>query len=301
MTPGVVYVGGLRGVLAQELIQTIATKPNGLWVDVVRQGTALSVWENKVTIAVSETELTDYVDGNGDQHYVAKLAGINADGSVVDWRVKGGLDEHVADSDPHQQYATGEELEEALKNLGDEQLKLFVGTVSEFHNHRTQPGWVDLKGGELSRITDRILWDYANAAGMIIPQATKDASPMQYAMFFGNGNGNSTFTLPNHHLGHFVRGHTSQVNHGVTQNDAIRNITGNVYTTNEPLFVEEGLITEGAFEVANYQTMKQADPVHSETSLPTIFKFDASKMVPTAEENRPYTANLTIKIHRGRI
>ncbi len=105
VTSGVVYVGGLRGVLAQEVIQTVATKPNGLYVDVVRQGTALSVWENKVTIAVSETELTDYVDGNGDQHYVAKLAEINADGSVVDLRVKGGLAEHVAGSDdPHPQY-----------------------------------------------------------------------------------------------------------------------------------------------------------------------------------------------------
>ena len=104
VTPGVVYVGGLRGVLSGEVLQTIDTKPNGLYVDVVRQGTALSVWENKVTIAVSETELTDYVDGNGDQHYVAKLAGINADGSVVDWRVKGGLAEHVAASDPHPQY-----------------------------------------------------------------------------------------------------------------------------------------------------------------------------------------------------
>lgn len=91
VTPGVVYVGGLRGVLTGEVLQTITTKPNGLYVDVVRQGTALSVWENKVTIAVSETELTDYVDGNGDQHYVAKMAGINADGSVVDWRAKGGL------------------------------------------------------------------------------------------------------------------------------------------------------------------------------------------------------------------
>lgn len=105
VTPGVVYVGGLRGVLTGEVLQTIATKPNGLYVDVVRQGTALSVWENKVTIAVSETELTDYVDGNQQQHYVAKLAGINTDGSVTDWRVKGGLGEHEAASDPHSQYS----------------------------------------------------------------------------------------------------------------------------------------------------------------------------------------------------
>ncbi|MFA0054948.1 phage tail-collar fiber domain-containing protein [Vibrio echinoideorum] len=113
VTPGVVYIGGLRGVLSGEVLQTITTNPNGLYVDVVRQGTALSVWENKVTIAVSETELTDYVDGNGDQHYVAKLAGINADGSVVDWRVKGGLAEHELVSQfmpytPERVYTTGE-------------------------------------------------------------------------------------------------------------------------------------------------------------------------------------------------
>ncbi|MFA0233610.1 phage tail protein [Vibrio sp. 10N.222.55.C7] len=113
VTPGVVYIGGLRGVLSGEVLQTITTNPNGLYVDVVRQGAALSVWENKVTIAVSDTELTDYVDGNGDQHYVAKLAGINADGSVVDWRVKGGLDEHELVSqfmpyNPERIYTTGE-------------------------------------------------------------------------------------------------------------------------------------------------------------------------------------------------
>ncbi|EEX94351.1 hypothetical protein VIOR3934_19800 [Vibrio orientalis CIP 102891 = ATCC 33934] len=104
VTPGVVYVGGLRGVLSGEVLQTITTKPNGLYVDVVRQGTALSAWENIVTITASEIDLTDYVDGNGNQHYVAKLAGINADGSVVDWRVKGGLEGHVAEIDPHPQY-----------------------------------------------------------------------------------------------------------------------------------------------------------------------------------------------------
>lgn len=89
--PGVVYVGGLRAALAQELIQTITTKPNGLYIDVVRQGSSLSIWENKLSITASETELTDYVDGQGEQHYVAKLVTINADGSTTDEQVKGGL------------------------------------------------------------------------------------------------------------------------------------------------------------------------------------------------------------------
>ncbi|WP_306694915.1 phage tail protein, partial [Vibrio sp. A14(2019)] len=92
ITPGVVYVGGLRAVLSGEVLQTITTKPNGIYIDVVRDGTALSAWENTLTIKVSTTQLNDYVDAAGRKHYVAKLAGINANGSVVDWRVKGGLE-----------------------------------------------------------------------------------------------------------------------------------------------------------------------------------------------------------------
>ena len=154
VTPGVVYVGGLRGVLAQEVIQTIATKPNGLHVDVVRQGSALSVWENKVTITVSETELTDYVDGNGDQHYVAKLAGINADGSVVDWRVKGGLAEHEMLSqflpyDSERVYTTGEVCYTKDQATGELSYWQWYSNVESLAgknpltNENRQSGWTD--------------------------------------------------------------------------------------------------------------------------------------------------------------
>ncbi|MCE7654676.1 phage tail-collar fiber domain-containing protein [Vibrio fluvialis] len=105
ISAGVAYVGGLRAVLDAEVIQTINTKPNGLYLDVVRMGTVLSEWQNIVTIRLSEVELVDYLDGNNQQHYVAKLAGINADGSITDWRAKGGLGKHESASDPHPQYA----------------------------------------------------------------------------------------------------------------------------------------------------------------------------------------------------
>ncbi|CAH8216686.1 hypothetical protein VAEKB19_3950002 [Vibrio aestuarianus] len=55
ITPGVVYVGGLRAVLSGEVLQTITTKPNGIYIDVVRDGTALSAWENTLTIKVSRS------------------------------------------------------------------------------------------------------------------------------------------------------------------------------------------------------------------------------------------------------
>ncbi|MGF1876658.1 phage tail protein [Photobacterium frigidiphilum] len=111
--PGVVYIGGLRTVLVGEVLQTITAKPNGIYLDTVRQGTALSVWENRLTIRMSESELTDFVDEQGQQHYVAKLAGVLANGAVVDWRRKGGLADHESRSQfmpycSHRQYSVGE-------------------------------------------------------------------------------------------------------------------------------------------------------------------------------------------------
>jgi hypothetical protein len=233
------------------------------------------VWENKVTIAVSETELADYMDGNGDQHYVAKLAGINADGSVVDWRAKGGLAEHVTDSDPHPQYTTEEELEIALQSLGDEQLKNMVGMIGEFHSDSSIAGWVDLKGGEISRTTDKLLWGYAVDAGMVIQQSTKDVDPISNAMKFGDGDGVTTFTLPNHHLGHFVRGNPSGVDHGETQESQNKEHSHNATGT--------------AYAYSHLGTGPGRD-------------FKRATVTTTIEgraEARPLTANLSIKIHRG--
>ena len=266
ITPGVVYVGGLRAVLAGEVLQTITTKPNGIYIDVVRDGTALSAWENTLTIKVSTTPLNDYVDEAGRNHYVAKLAGINADGSVVDWRI-GAPDEKLMQS--------------------------MVGMVVPFHVEGEKKGWLDGKGGEVSRIVDKPLWEYALDTGLVVSQAVKDADPMEHAMKFGDGDGATTFTLPNHHLGHFVRGTPSGVGHGETQGDAIRNLYGVIVDVYTGLSVS----ASGAF------SRDTIGPVSAGTqpsqSTAQTFTFDASRVVPTAAENRPMTANLSIKIHRG--
>ncbi|WP_158144898.1 phage tail protein [Vibrio metschnikovii] len=84
--PGIVYVGGLRCELKTALTRTVTAKPNGLYVDVVREGSTLSKWINVPTIRVSNTPLSDYVDEQGYQHYVTRLAGVDASGNVQDWR-----------------------------------------------------------------------------------------------------------------------------------------------------------------------------------------------------------------------
>ncbi len=86
--PGVAYVGGLRAELNEVKKVTPGAKPVGLWLDIYRAGSLLDAWVNHFTLTLSVPELTDYLDSNGHQHHVAKVALVNADGSVTDVRRK---------------------------------------------------------------------------------------------------------------------------------------------------------------------------------------------------------------------
>ncbi|ATL99317.1 phage tail protein [Aeromonas sp. CA23] len=86
--PGVAYVGGLRAELNEVKKVTPGAKPVGLWLDIYRAGSLLDAWVNHFSLTLSVPELTDYLDANGYQHHVAKVAIINANGSVTDVRRK---------------------------------------------------------------------------------------------------------------------------------------------------------------------------------------------------------------------
>lgn len=92
VTQGVAIVGGLRVELKAPEVIHPGTKPIGVWVDAHRAGSLLSEHQNHFTIITSVADLADHVDGNGYQHYVAKLATIQADGTIMDSRMRGGLE-----------------------------------------------------------------------------------------------------------------------------------------------------------------------------------------------------------------
>lgn len=85
-------------------------------------------------------------------------------------------------------------------------------------------------------------------------------------------------TVPDYR-GYFLRGYGgNSLGIGVTQGDAIRNITGGVYGSVE----EKGSSAYGAFGIVAISTPGPS------ASLKNIgFDFDASRVVPTAAENRP--------------
>lgn len=86
--PGVAYVGGLRAQLDEVKKVTPGAKPVGLWLDIYRAGSLLDAWVNHFTLTLSVPDMVDYLDSNGYHHHVAKVAIINADGSVTDVRRK---------------------------------------------------------------------------------------------------------------------------------------------------------------------------------------------------------------------
>jgi phage-related tail fiber protein len=99
---------------------------------------------------------------------------------------------------------------------------------------------------------------------------------------FGDGDGSTTFKVPDLR-GEFIRGWSADRSgvdvdrdFGSTQGDAIRNITGTVGTV-------------GANSTVNGAFAKISGGVDIDNSgLPDqAVDFDASRVVPTADENRP--------------
>lgn len=86
VTPGVGYVSGLRIELLQEQVLILQSYPQFVYVDAWFDGTNESIWKAQTAFTVTNTEMDDYIDVNGKQHYVFKLAVVNAADDVTDLR-----------------------------------------------------------------------------------------------------------------------------------------------------------------------------------------------------------------------
>ncbi|SKA51160.1 phage tail protein [Enterovibrio nigricans] len=278
IAPGVVYLGGLRVQLAAQMVQTITNKPITLWLDAYRDGSALSTHENLFDVVATNDALTDYTDAEGREHYVAELARVEADGSITDLRVSGKMKAELA------------ELEAKM-------LRGKVGDPEYSFSATPKPWQVPARGDmALSRDVDAILWQHAVDNSLVVSQALKDADPFQYAGKYGDGDGVSTFTTPDLHLGTFLRGAPEGVAHGETQGDAMRDITASFYTNNGWMFTQG----HGAMGIlGGQQIMANATTTAGGALVAPAVDFKASRVVPTANENRPKTINIGAFIHRG--
>ena len=178
---------------------------------------------------------------------------------------------------------TATKINESLLSLGSVQKSLL--TEEEFQSLQGTC-WVKMKGQCISSECE--ISSGVNGVQSDLAEITKDSS-------------NKITYLPDS-SGRFLRdtgGYAEPL--GKVQDDAIRNITGEIKTndTNEYVFGEENVKGSGAFEMLS--NISQYNPSKSEDtySISAGFKFDAGNVVPVAEENRPknLTVNMFIKIN----
>lgn len=116
------------------------------------------------------------------------------------------------------------------------------------------------------------------------------------------GRSGDKFLLPNFSDGKFMRGTGGNAAAlGATQQDAIRNITGEINTSAENLdynnatyYNNGNYAAKGAFEKIVRANTRRSQITHTGTAQ--AWSFDASRVVPTANENRPLNMAVVVLI-----
>ncbi|MCL1961400.1 MAG: phage tail protein [Desulfovibrionaceae bacterium] len=164
--------------------------------------------------------------------------------------------------------------------------KMFVGSTADFVGLTAPIVWVPLNGQLVSRIERPLLWQYAQGSGILVADSGWSSNTGK----FSSGDGSTTFRVPDWR-GEFRRswdngrGRDAGREIASVQGDAIRNIKG-------VFGVQAALLTSptGPFTAASSGSRHNGD-----YSGGTTITFDASRVVPTASENR--TRNLAYPTH----
>ncbi|HHK5574465.1 TPA: phage tail protein [Neisseria cinerea] len=161
-----------------------------------------------------------------------------------------------------------------LLNVDDLAGMIPSGAVMYFAGQTAPTGWLKANGAAVSR---------TNYAALFAAIGTT----------YGTGDGRTTFNLPDLR-GEFVRGWDdgrgidSGRALGSTQGDAIRNITGKIDSgKNGALQLFDYIEPTGAFGVEKSWKQWTSEGNGGNDNIPRAITFDASRVVPTANENRP--------------
>lgn len=162
-------------------------------------------------------------------------------------------------------------------------------------------------GTEVLRADFPKLWSVAS--GIAVSQSLIDADPETYAASYGDGDGVTTFTLPNYGLMPWDAAAGIYGAAGTTVGDAIRNITGQL---GNMVGIFQGATLEfqvasGVFERTSY-TRNIANKIGASegdyttgNNVSHLVNFDSSNVVPTADVNRPKSNFSEIWIIHGEI
>ena len=148
------------------------------------------------------------------------------------------------------------------------------GAVLYFAGQTAPAGWLKANGAAVSRTAYAALFAAIGTT-------------------YGAGDGSTTFNLPDLR-GEFMRGWDdgrgidSGRAIGSAQGDAIRNITGSIDSgTDQTRQLFDDVTAKGALAVSRRNWKRWTSDSGDGYNVPSAFDFDASRVVPTAAENRP--------------
>ncbi len=174
-----------------------------------------------------------------------------------------------------------------VKSSGDS-----VGSIKPWLVKSIPAGWLDISTGAMvSRATYPELWAWVQANAPLISEADwqTQANAQSSVGAFSTGDGSTTFRLPR--IVDYVRGGIL-ADVGNWQGDAIRNITGSLTNNSEGMTQANISQTEclGAMRISEAKTVSSYGSSNGENT--TKISFDASLVVPVADENRPKTIKM---------
>lgn len=292
VSPGIVYIAGLR-VKLLEVININVENNQSLYVDAWLAGTITGEWSVKFNL-IAGTNLHDYHDGNF-QHYVERIASVDNAGNLIKVNprsfvttfdlaslTKPGIVKLSSAIDSTSETEAATPLAVRIVNEKTDNAHYRISQVHDFS--------IDVNN-RVKLVKERLLpvgipqpwpsdhlpagWLECNGSPFDVNQFPKLAAVYPWG------------TLPDLR-GLFIRGKDNgrglDPNRGILsyQDDAIRNIYG------EMGFYEmsECVTTSGAFHISSNPYAPTTFRIRGDGSNPVV-RFDASRIVPTANENRP--------------
>lgn len=211
--------------------------------------------------------------------------------------MKGSWDMALPGTDYTYGYPLNTVLRVTLKTDGDYKIN-YEGTSGNFGDvgdvalaYVVKPDFVKANGALVNREDYPLLYNFAVAKNLIVTEAEWEGG-MQG--LYSEGDGSTTFRLPDLR-GQFLRGLDMGAGVdegralGSAQGDAIRNIKGRIGVRQSSNYSGSDL---GPFSANN----RYCGVVMSQDLFPYLDGFDASRVVPTAEENRPKNIALIAQI-----
>nr|VFK62736.1 MAG: Phage T7 tail fibre protein [Candidatus Kentron sp. TC] len=168
-----------------------------------------------------------------------------------------------------------------------------LGSYMDFSVPTAPPGWISIGATNLSLTTYAALWNFAQHHGLVVPLGSWQAGYLWYA-----DNGDGTFRIPDIQ-GLFMRAWPGGAQDpgrlfGVPQGDAMRNIWGEFYVGD--------VATAASFQILGaggaFYTIPNENAAYGNAGSSGVFprtmwaRFDASRYVPTAPQNRPVNISL---------